>query len=459
MTGRPGRSSLPPVVVVGGGLAGAEAAWQAARRGARVTLYEMRPARLTEAHRTGLLAELVCSNSLKSESLDNANGLLKLELRALGSLVAQTALETRVPAGSGLCVDRIAFASAVTAAIEAHPNVTVVRQEMREVPRSGVTVMAPGPLASRDLAASLEALVGSPNLFFYDAISPIVEAESLDMSKPFVASRYGKGDGTYVNLPLNREAYLELVRDLKEASPVPRRDFEEARFFSACMPIEEVARTGEETLAHGCMKPVGLKDPRTGRVPYAVVQLRPENAERSLFGMVGFQTRLRHGDQQRIFRKLPGMAEARFARLGSIHRNTYIASPLVVTAALEHRAIPGLFFAGQITGSEGYTAAVATGLLAGINAARSSAGERAVTPPAETMIGGLTSYVSGASTADFKPMNPSFGLVPPLPVRVRDGRRRNLLLGRRAVEALEAWIGAEGLGLGVAKVNQSGVVS
>jgi methylenetetrahydrofolate--tRNA-(uracil-5-)-methyltransferase len=460
MTGLSGQASGPSVVIVGGGLAGSEAAWQAARLGAAVTLYEMRPARSTEAHRTGYLAELVCSNSLKSESLDNANGLLKLELKMLGSLLADAAQRARVPAGSGLCVDRKAFAAEVTAAVESHPNVTVVREEIAEVPPSGVAVVAPGPLASTPLAASLEALVGSRSLFFYDAVSPIIEADSLDMSEAFVSSRYGKGDSAYVNLPLDRETYLAFLRDLEEASLLPRREFEEPKFFSACMPIEEVARLGEETLAHGCMKPVGLVDPRTGTMPYAVAQLRPENAERSLFGMVGFQTRMRHGDQERIFRKLPGMSRARFARLGSIHRNTYISAPTVVTAALEHRSRRGLFFAGQITGSEGYMAAVATGLVAGINAARTASGESALELPAETMIGGLTRYVSGAPAGDFKPMNPSFGLVPPLPVRVRDRRRRNLLLSRRAAEALEAWIGAAGAGLEAAvKVKHSGVVS
>ena len=456
MTMEAGESSGRSVVIVGGGLAGSEAAWQAAAAGAAVTLYEMRPGKMTEAHCTGLLAELVCSNSLKSEALENANGLLKHELAMLGSLLVRAAHEARVPAGSSLCVDRQRFAAAVTAAVERHPGIRVVREEVRQVPDGVAIVLAPGPLASEAMAAALESLVGAPNLFFYDAVSPIVESDSIDMSKVFASSRYGKGEPTYLNLPLNRDQYEQLVNDLGAARRAPVRDFEDARFFTACMPIEEVAATGRDTLAHGCLKPVGLADPRTGRMPHAVVQLRPENLEGTMHSLVGFQTRLAYPEQQRIFRALPGLEAARFVRFGSMHRNTYIRGPEVLTAALEHRSRPGVFLAGQITGAEGYMAAAATGLVAGINAARVAAGQGRLVPPPETVVGGLARYVAqagAADAADFRPMNPNFGLLPPLGGRVRDRRRRNLMLGKRSAEALEAWIADNGLGRACGRVS------
>jgi methylenetetrahydrofolate--tRNA-(uracil-5-)-methyltransferase len=439
-------SSVPgTVVVIGGGLAGSEAAWQAARLGADVTLYEMRPAKMTEAHRTGLLAELVCSNSFKSDSISNANGLLKLELKMLGSLVMQIAGKTRVPAGSALCVDRALFASEMTAAIEATRNITVIRQEKTEVEGDAVTVLAPGPLASPAAAGLLESLVGSPNLCFYDAVSPIVEAETVDMSVAYMQSRYGKGEATYLNLPLDRGCYMEFVEDLRRAEKVVGRPFEKRRFFSACMPIEESAEMGIDTLAHGCMKPVGLPDPRTGETPYAVVQLRPENLEGTLYGMVGFQTRLKYGEQERILRKLPGLEKARFARLGSIHRNTYVKSPAVLSESLHHRRIARILLAGQITGAEGYAAAVGTGLVAGINAALLALGQEAIVPPAETVIGGLLRYVSGGQVSDFQPMNPNLGLVPGLHVRTRSKQARGLLYAKRSAAAMRDWMGRIGL--------------
>lgn len=452
------------VLIVGGGLAGSEAAWRAANSGARVTLCEMRPARMTEAHRTGSLAELVCSNSFKSESLENANGLLKFELGLLGSLTLRAAVSARVPAGSALCVDREKFAAEVTHAIESHPRIEVVRAETEAIPEDRVAVLAPGPLASPSIAKAVERLVGSENLFFYDAVSPIVESDSIDFSRAYRSSRYGKGDATYVNLPLEHDDYTRLLCALREAELTPRRDFEEARYFSACMPIEEVAKSGEETLAHGCMKPVGLEDPRTGRRPYAVVQLRPENLEGTLYGLVGFQTRLKHGEQERIFRALPGLERARFARLGSVHRNTYINGPSALTPAMRHSKIGNVFFAGQITGSEGYMAAAATGLLAGLNAARQARSAELLVPPPETILGGLARYVSqqpaGSRACDYKPMNPNFGLVPPLGARVRDRRRRNLLLSERAASALREWIRNNGIGEALdAKVDSSGVLS
>jgi methylenetetrahydrofolate--tRNA-(uracil-5-)-methyltransferase len=437
---RPGK-----VVVVGGGLAGAEAAWQAACLETDVTLYEMRPTRMTEAHRSGRLAELVCSNSFKSDSISNANGLLKLELKMLGSLLMRVAARRRVPAGNALCVDRTLFASEITAAIEAAPNIQVIRQEKVDLEGGCVTVLAPGPLASPAAAAVLEDLVGSPNLCFYDAVSPIVEGETVDMSVAYKQSRYGKGEATYLNLPLDRGQYMEFVEDLRSAEKVAGRPFERKRFFSACMPIEESAGMGIDTLAHGCMKPVGLPDPRTGAPPYAVVQLRPENLEGTMYGMVGFQTRLKYGEQERILRKLPGLGEARFVRLGSIHRNTYVKSPAVLGETLAHKDKPWVLLAGQITGAEGYAAAVGTGLIAGINAARIAQGREAVVPPAETVIGGLLRYVSSAQIPDFQPMNPNLGLLPRLGAKVRSKQERGLLYARRSAAAMREWIGRVGL--------------
>ncbi|MFH1312742.1 MAG: methylenetetrahydrofolate--tRNA-(uracil(54)-C(5))-methyltransferase (FADH(2)-oxidizing) TrmFO [Candidatus Eisenbacteria bacterium] len=437
--------SAPRVVVIGGGLAGSEAAWQAARLGADVTLFEMRPRKMTEAHTTGNLAELVCSNSFKSDSISNANGLLKLELRMLGSMLMDVAAEARVPAGSALCVDRSLFGSGVTRSIESSGRVTLLREEAVTLTDDAVNVLAPGPLASAAVSRVLETIVGTRNLFFYDAVSPIIETESIDLSRMYRSARYGKGDSTYINLPLDRQQYMDFLNGLRQAELVPKRDFEDVRFFSGCMPIEELAGMGDETLAHGCMKPVGLVDPRTGRIPHAVVQLRPENLEGSLHGMVGFQTRLRHGEQKRVFRLLPGLENARFARLGSIHRNTYVNAPVTLGPTLEHLQLENVVFAGQITGAEGYMAAIATGLLAGINAARKAFKIPCVVPPAETMLGGLVRYVSVAPSRSFQPMNPNFGLLPRLGPRMRDKQRRNLLLSERSAVVLKAWIDETGI--------------
>ena len=437
-------ASSARVVVIGGGLAGSEAAWQAARHGAQVTLYEMRPHKTTEAHRPGLLAELVCSNSFKSDSISNANGLLKLELRMMGSLLMDVAAGARVPAGSALCVDRDAFASAVTEALEACPGIEIVREEAERTVPDAVNILAPGPLASPAMAAVLEMIVGTSNLYFYDAVSPIIEADSINMSEVYKSSRYGKGDSTYVNIPLSDRQYMDFLCDLRNAERVFKREFEEDRFFSACMPIEELAGMGDETLAHGCMKPVGLVDPRTGKLPHAVAQLRPENIEGTLYGMVGFQTRLKHGEQERIFRKLPGLSEARFARLGSIHRNTFVNAPTALLPTLEHRHLDHVMLAGQITGAEGYGAAVGTGLIAGINAARKAQGLPCRIPPAETMLGGLVRYLSEAPLKRFQPMNPNFGLLPRLGLRVRNRQRKNLLLSERSSVAMKAWLDGNG---------------
>jgi methylenetetrahydrofolate--tRNA-(uracil-5-)-methyltransferase len=434
------------VVVIGGGLAGSEAAWQAARRGAKVALYEMRPARMTEAHRTGSLGELVCSNSFKSDSISNANGLLKLELKMCGSLLMEIAGKTRVPAGNALCVDRSLFASEITRAIEENPAIDLIREEKTDLGDGSFSVLAPGPLASPAAARMLEDLVGSPNLFFYDAVSPIVDADSIDMSRAYLYSRYEKGEATYLNLPLDRSRYMEFVEGLRNAEKVAAHGFERRRFFSACMPIEEQATMGDDTLAHGCMKPVGLPDPRTGEIPYAVVQLRPENLGATMYGMVGFQTRLKYGEQERLLRRLPGLEGARFMRLGSIHRNTYVRSPEVLSETLEHRWRSGVFMAGQITGAEGYSAAVATGLIAGINAALRSQGKRPMVPPPTTLMGALFRHVSCANISDYQPMNPNFGLMPRLAARVRNKQERNLLRSERSVVAMKAWLEKVGLG-------------
>lgn len=454
MRARPGH-----VVVIGGGLAGSEAAWQAARLGADVTLFEMRPKRMTEAHKTGNLAELVCSNSFKSEHLSNANGLLKLELKMLGSIVMEAARMARVPAGSALCVDRFRLSEFITEAIESNPRISVVREEATAAVEGAVNVLAPGPLASPRIAAFLENIVGTRNLFFYDAVSPIVETDSIDMDKAYTASRYGKGDSTYINLPLSTKEYRRFIEEVRGAEVAEKRGFEEDRFFSACMPIEELARNGAETLAHGCMKPVGLVDPRTGKIPHAVVQLRPENLEGALHGMVGFQTRLRYGEQKRIFRMIPGLEKARFARLGSIHRNTFVCAPRVLMPTLEHRAKHDILLAGQITGGEGYVASTATGLLAGMNAGLRVAGISCAVPPAETMLGGLARHVSQTRPEDFQPMNPNFGLLPPLGRKVRERLRRNVLLSERSAVVLKSWLSGPGLGLeAVERVGADGVL-
>jgi methylenetetrahydrofolate--tRNA-(uracil-5-)-methyltransferase len=442
MSGRPGH-----VVVIGGGLAGSEAAWQAARLGADVTLYEMRPHSMTEAHKTGKFAELVCSNSFKSEHLSNANGLLKLELKMLGSIVMEAARRTRVPAGSALCVDRLRLSEFITEAVESNPRITVVREEATSAVDGAVNVLAPGPLASAPISAFLENIVGTQNLFFYDAVSPIVETGSIDMEKAYTASRYDKGDSTYINLPLNIKEYRCFIEEVRNAEVTEKRWFEEDRFFSACMPIEELVRNGPETLAHGCMKPVGLEDPRTGRIPHAVVQLRPENLQGTLHGMVGFQTRLKYGEQKRVFRMIPGLEHAHFVRLGSIHRNTYVCAPRALMPTLEHRAKHDILLAGQITGGEGYVASTATGLLAGMNAGLKVAGIPCSVPPVETMLGGLARHVSQTRPEDFQPMNPNFGLLPPLGWKVRERQRRNLLLSERSAVMLKAWLSGAGLGL------------
>jgi methylenetetrahydrofolate--tRNA-(uracil-5-)-methyltransferase len=432
------------VTVVGGGLAGSEAAWQIARRGVKVRLYEMRPARQTPAHRTGHLAELVCSNSLKSLALSSAHGLLKEEMKRLGSLILNCAVEHRVPAGQALAVDRDAFADAVTRTLEAEPGITLVREEVREIPAEGSVVLAVGPLVSDSLAASIAGFTGSDYLHFFDAISPVVLADSIDRSIAFAASRWGKGEGDdYLNCPMERAEYDRFLDAVLAGEMAPLHDVDRTPFFEGCLPIEEMARRGRDTLRFGPMKPVGLTDPRTGRGAYAVVQLRQDNLAAEHYSMVGFQTRLRWPEQERIFRMIPGMERAVFQRLGQVHRNSYINAPAVLDADLQARSRPGLFFAGQISGVEGYTESAATGLLAGINAARVVLGETTRTLPETTMLGALCRYISLADTKDYQPTNAAFGLLPE-PVGVRRKKERRAARVARALEALDAWIEASG---------------
>ncbi len=445
----------PTVIIVGGGLAGCEAAWQAARRGCAVRLFEMRPMLRTPAHGTDLLAELVCSNSLKSESIEDASGLLKAEIRALGSVLLPCAEANRVPAGSALAVDRERFASAVTEAITAHPRIQVLRQEVPQVPSERPVILATGPLTSSSLSLHLQqqfaAALGTgsgmaPNfhwLYFYDAISPIVSGDSIDHTATFVASRYGRGGDDYLNCPLTRDEYLAFREALLIGKRYPLHDFEEARYFEGCLPIEELATRGEDTLRFGPMRPVGLRDPRTGKRPYAVVQLRQENqgfdGRPTMYNLVGMQTRLRRGDQLKTLRLIPGLQQADILRYGSVHRNTFILAPLLLRETLEFRGEAGVFFAGQLTGVEGYLESAATGILAGINAARLTRGEPPVSPPVTTILGALLRYLTHSAPETFQPINANFGLLPRLPQIVRDRRERNRLLADRALSDLRSW--------------------
>ncbi|MCA1608267.1 MAG: methylenetetrahydrofolate--tRNA-(uracil(54)-C(5))-methyltransferase (FADH(2)-oxidizing) TrmFO, partial [Acidobacteria bacterium] len=407
------------VNIIGGGLAGVEAAWQAARSGAQVRLYEMRPVVSTPAHRTDKLAEIVCSNSLKTDEPGTAPYLLKEELRRGGSLVMEAAAATRVPAGAALSVDRIKFAELITGRIEANPNIEIVREEVKTIPNDAVTIIATGPLTSDALTREIMRLTGGDQLYFYDAIAPIVAADSIDMSIAFKAARYGKGGDDYVNCPMSRDEYAVFFDALVEAKSVPLKRFEDTHWFESCLPIEEIARRGVDTLRFGPMKPKGLPDPRTGREPYACVQLRQENLMADAYGLVGFQNHLRYGEQERVLRLIPGMQNADFLQFGQIHRNTFINSPKILNETLATRTNPRLFFAGQITGVEGYVESVATGWLAGLNAVRILHGQPMLTSPQTSAIGALCRYVSNVETKNFQPVNITFGLLEPLPVELR----------------------------------------
>lgn len=433
------------VVVVGGGLAGSEATWQAASRGARVTLYEMRPKENTQAHKTGFLAELVCSNSLGSADILNAPGILKEEMRRLNSLVIRVADTVRVPAGSALAVDREQFAQQITQALESHPNVRIFREEITDIPTDCVCIIATGPLTSDRLATSLRTLTHSKHLYFVDAISPIIDAESINMDAIFRASRYDKGGADYLNCPMDEVTYSRFYDALLTADKVQPKEFEKVPYFEGCIPIEVMAERGRQTMLYGPLKPVGLKDPRTHTRPHAVIQLRAENRHRSCYNMVGFQTKLTYPEQRRLFRMIPGLERAEFLRYGSVHRNTFINSPQLLRETLQLKARGTAFFAGQLVGVEGYTESAAMGGLVGINAARGLAGLPLVTPPPTTAHGSLVQYITSSDPRYFQPINTNYGLFPPLRSRVRDKEHKRRLIGQRALEDFEAWKARFGL--------------
>jgi methylenetetrahydrofolate--tRNA-(uracil-5-)-methyltransferase len=430
---------LSPVVVVGAGLAGAEAACQLSRRGVAVRLFEMRPSKRTPVHKTDLFAELVCSNSLRSDSLTNAHGLLKEEMRRLGSLVIEAALASRVPAGQALAVDREAFSRRVTERVREAPGVTVVEEEVTSIPEEGIVILATGPLTSESLSDSIRRFTGSDYLYFYDAVSPVVEVESVDFERAFRASRYGKGGDDYINCPLNREEYLRFHEELRAAATMDLNAIDNALYFEGCLPIEVMAARGVDTLRFGPMKPVGLVDPRTGREPYACVQLRQDNLAATLYNLVGFQNQLKWGEQKRILQLIPGLERAEFSRYGMIHRNTYINAPTVLNPTFQTRQRESLFFAGQISGVEGYTESAASGILAGINAARLVRGEKALAPPPTTALGALCHYISNAEAKTYQPTNVAFGLFPPLDPPVNNRKARNQALVERALADLDGF--------------------
>jgi methylenetetrahydrofolate--tRNA-(uracil-5-)-methyltransferase len=442
---------MTDIIVIGGGLAGSEAAWQLAENGLKVRLYEMRPNNPTGAHLSGDLAELVCSNSLGSNLPDRASGVLKNELRSMNSILLDCAEEAALPAGAALAVDREKFAKLVTAKIESHSNIELVREEVKEIPPTP-TIIASGPLTSESLTKSIAALSGEEHLFFFDAIAPIVHADSINMEIAFRASRHDKGDldeGDYINCPLNKEEYYQFVEALQSAEKIELRSFEESikegvkagHFFEGCLPVEIIASRGVDSLAFGPMRPVGLTDPRTGRWPYAVVQLRQDNIAGSLYNLVGFQTNLKFPEQKRVLRMIPGLENAEFERYGQMHRNTFIASPKLLRPTLQHITRDDLFFAGQITGVEGYMGNIATGLLAGINMTRLLQNKTPLTLPRETMLGSLCYYITNASLKDFQPMKANFGILPNLYLTKRIGKReKGAAYAERAASNLKTYL-------------------
>ena len=429
------------VIIVGGGLAGCEAASQIAKRGLHVKLFEMRPFVMTPAHSTGNLAELVCSSSLKSNSPGTAHGLLKEEMRKLGSVILECADKVAVPGGDALCVDREAFSELVTAVLEHNPNIEVIREEIQDIPSGRPVIIATGPLTSPALVQSIKEITGAQHLHFFDAIAPTVESESIDYDKVFRQSRYDKGEAAYINCPMTKDEYEAFIDALLEAKTAHLHLEEEKNtiYFEGCLPVEVMARRGKDTLAYGMMKPVGLTDPKTGARPYAVVQLRQENTEGTLYGLVGFQTQLRSSEQDRVFRMIPGLENAEFVRYGAVHRNTYIDSPKLLTPSLHTRLDKGLFFAGQLVGVEGYMESAASGIIAGINAARAAFGEESVTLPKETVIGALLDYVANCPTDDFQPMNSNFGILPPIPGKQPKARRKEIR-AQMARDAMEQFV-------------------
>ena len=431
--------------IIGAGLAGSEAAWQCARRGLEVELYEMRPVRTTPAHQTAHFAELVCSNSLKSDTVNTAPWLLKEEMRRTGSLLMEIAAQTAVPAGHALAVDRDRFAESVTAAIEGESLIRVVRDEVTQIHEDdGITIVASGPLTSDALSQEILRLSGSDQLYFYDSISPIVEADSIDMSRVYMAARYDKGTADYINCPMTGEEYNRFIDALLEAQSVDAKEWEKLNYFEGCLPIEEIARRGRDTLRFGPMKPVGLRDPRTGHIPYAVVQLRQENLRADSYNLVGFQNHLKFGEQARILRLIPGLENAKFLRYGQIHRNTYINGPTLLQETLQMKQHPNVLFAGQISGVEGYVESIATGLLAGMQAAAMASGAEPIAPPRATAFGALVNYICHAEAKSFQPANITFDLLLQLDEdtrrRVRDKKLRHAMVCERALQELQAWM-------------------
>jgi methylenetetrahydrofolate--tRNA-(uracil-5-)-methyltransferase len=438
---------IKPIRIIGAGLAGSEAAWQCARRGVTAELFEMRPVRSTPAHQTANFAELVCSNSLKSDTENTAPWLLKEEMRRAGSLLMEIARETAVPAGHALAVDREKFSQQVTAAIEREPLIRIVREEVTAIDEdNGITIIASGPLSSDALSREILRLSGSEQLYFYDSISPIVEADSIDMSGVYLAARYDKGTADYINCPMTKEEYDRFVDALLEAEPVVGKDWEKLNYFESCLPIEEIARRGRDTLRFGPMKPVGLRDPRTGQTPYAVVQLRQENLRADSYNLVGFQNHLKFGEQARILRLIPGLENAKFLRYGQIHRNTYINGPAVLRETSQMKQHPNVLFAGQISGVEGYVESIATGLLAGMQTAALAMNAEPLAPPHVTALGALVNYICHADAKNFQPANITFDLLLPLDEetrrRIRDKKQRHALVCQRALADLQRWLEA-----------------
>ena len=434
-----------PIRIIGGGLAGSEAAWQCARRGGPVQLFEMRPVRSTPAHQTANFAELVCSNSLKSDSENTAPWLLKEEMHRAGSLLLEIARQTAVPAGHALAVDREQFAESVTAALEREPLIEIVREEVTSIDEGGaITVIATGPLTSDALTREILRLSGNEQLYFYDSISPIVEADSIDMSRCYMAARYDKGTADYINCPMTREEYDRFLDALLEAHAVDAKDWENLNYFESCLPIEEIARRGRDTLRFGPMKPVGLRNPHTGHMPYAVVQLRQENLRADSYNLVGFQNHLKYGDQARVLRLIPGLENAKFLRYGQIHRNTYINGPVLLSETLQMKQHPNVIFAGQISGVEGYVESIATGLLAGMHAAALASDAEPIPPPRATAFGALVNYICHAEAKHFQPANITFDLLQPLDEetrrRVRDKKQRHAMVCERALQELDGWL-------------------
>ncbi|MCI7477420.1 MAG: methylenetetrahydrofolate--tRNA-(uracil(54)-C(5))-methyltransferase (FADH(2)-oxidizing) TrmFO [Selenomonadales bacterium] len=430
---------MEKVIIIGAGMAGSEAAWQVANRGIKVDLYEMRPVKNTPAHKTDLFAELVCSNSLRGAGMENAVGVLKEEMRRLGSVIMEAADATKVPAGGALAVDRKGFSQYITDKVTNHPNINVIHEELEEIPyeENALTIVASGPLTAGKLAENIGELMGQRYFYFYDAAAPIVTLESVDMTKAWKASRYNKGEAAYINCPMNKEEYLHFWNELVNSEKAETHNFEKEVFFEGCMPVEEMASRGEDTLLFGPLKPVGLENPADGKLPYAVVQLRQDNAEGTLYNIVGFQTHLKWGEQKRVFGLIPGLENAEFVRYGVMHRNTFINSPEKMRPTLQFKDNDKLFFAGQMTGVEGYVESASSGLVAGINAARICQGLEPVVFPAETAHGSLCHYITTAPAKHFQPMNVNFGIMSPIKERIRDKKQKKMMIAERALRMLE----------------------